>query len=160
MDEYTKQSIDARKQAIFAAYDVDAAGKKKVESLFKEIEALGKASKDVGDFEAKFAASDLNQKYLDLFTELATTSQPKVSAPKASKKEVVKMVAGGAAAGIAESAVDQAIDNVVPTRAAVHQAASDAVRGVPVVGDIVDLGQKASYAAHLGKLFKKRKKEK
>lgn len=76
------------------------------------------------------------------------------------KKQAIKNAAGGTAAGVAESAVDQAIDNVVPTRAAVHQAASDAVRGVPVVGDIFDLGQKAGYAMHLGKLFKRRKKEK
>lgn len=36
---------------------------------------------------------------------------------------------------------------------------SDEVRSVPVVGDLIDAGQKASYAAHLGKLFGKKKEK-
>lgn len=159
MDEYVKQSIEARKQAMSATYKVDAAMQKKIDKLFGEIEKLGTKCKDVGDFESKFAASPLNQKYLDLFTEVATSSQAKVAAPKVSKAGIGKMVVGGAAVGIAESAADQALDVVAPTRAAVHQKASDVARGVPVVGDAIDIGQKASYAAHLGKLFGKRKKK-
>lgn len=158
MDKYVKQSIDSRKNAFSASYEIDAATQKKIDALFGEIEKLGSKCKDVGEFEAEFAKSPLNQKYLDLFTEIATTSTAKTSAPKTSKAEIGKMVAGGTAAGIAESAMDQAINEVVPTRAAVHQKVSDEVRGIPVVGDAIDIGQKASYAAHLGKLFKKKKK--
>ena len=69
------------------------------------------------------------------------------------------MVAGGVVAGVAESAAEQALREVVPTRAAVNQKATDAVRSVPVVGDAIDIGQKASYVAHLGKLFGKKKKK-
>lgn len=159
MDEYVKQSIDARKNAFSASYEIDATTQNKIDTLFKDIEALGKKCKDVTEFEAEFAKSPLNQKYLDLFTEIATNSTAKTSAPKPAKTKVGKTIAGGVAAGIAESAVDQAIDNVVPTRAAVHQKISDEVRGVPVLGDAIDLGQKASYAAHLGKLFGKKKKK-
>ncbi len=159
MDKYIKQSIDSRKNAFKASFEIDAAAQKKIDALFNEIEKLGAKCKDVGEFEAEFAKSPLNQKYLDLFTEIATTSTAKAAAPKTSKAGIAKMVAGGTAAGIAESAIDQAIDEVVPTRAAVHQKVSDEVRGVPVVGDAIDIGQKASYAAHLGKLFKKRKKK-
>ncbi|MBR3172453.1 hypothetical protein IKF21_00830 [Candidatus Saccharibacteria bacterium] len=158
MDKYVKQRIDSRKNAFSASYEIDAATQKKIDALFGEIEKLGSKCKDVGEFEAEFAKSPLNQKYLDLFTEIATTSTAKTSAPKTSKAEIGKMVAGGTAAGIAESAMDQAINEVVPTRAAVHQKVSDEVRGIPVVGDAIDIGQKASYAAHLGKLFKKKKK--
>ena len=43
--------------------------------------------------------------------------------------------------------------------AAVHQKAYDAVRDIPGLGDAIDIAEKASYAAHLGKLFKKKKKE-
>ena len=160
MEQYIKQSIDARRDAIFNAYEVGAEGEKKVETLFKEIERLGTKCKDVGEFEAEFAKRPLNQQYLDLFTEIATSGQAKATAPKASKAGIGKMVAGGTAAGIAESAMDQAINEVVPTRAAVHQKASDVVRDIPVVGDAIDIGQKASYAAHLGKLFKKKKDKK
>ena len=137
-----KQSIESRKNAIFAAYNVEGELLKKVEALFAEMEKLGASCKDVGDFEAKLAASPLNQKYLDLFTEIA-------------KGEVAKTTAKGAVAGIAQSAAEQALRKIVPTRAAVNQKATDALRGVPVVGDVMDIGQKASYAGHLGKLFRK-----
>lgn len=153
-----KQSIESRKNAIFAAYDVKGELLKKVEALFAEMEKLGASCKDVGDFEAKLAGSPLNQKYLDLFTEIATNSTAKVAAPKASGTGVGKMVAGGIVAGVAESTAEQALRKVVPTRASVNQKVTDAVRSVPVIGDAIDIGQKASYAAHLGKLFRKKKK--
>ena len=157
MDKYIKQSIDARKSAIFNAYELGAGEKKKIDAVFAEMEKLGAKCGDAQEFEAELAKSPVNQKYLDLFTEIATNSTPKTAAPKASLKEVGKMVAGGTAAGAAESAAEQAVRNVVPTRAAVHQKVSDEVRSVPVVGDIVDAGQKASYLGHLGKLFRKKK---
>ena len=160
MDKYIKQSIEGRKNAIGATYEVSTEMQKKIDALFGEIEKLGGKCKDVGDFEAKFAASPLNQKYLDLFTEVATNSQAKATAPKVDKSGIAKMVAGGTALGVAESALDQVVNNVVPTRAAVNQEVTDAVRKTPVIGDAMDIAEKAGYAAHLGKLFgKKRKKE-
>lgn len=162
MDEFVKQSIDARKNAIGANYKISTEMQKKIDALFSEIEKLGTKCKDVGEFEAEFAKSPLNQKYLDLFTEIATNSQAKASAtemPEATKKELEKKMAGGIAAGAAENIADQAIHKVVPTRAAVHQKMYDEVRDVPVVGDAIDIGQKVSYAAHLGKLFGGKKKK-
>ncbi|MBR3122350.1 hypothetical protein IKF28_02820 [Candidatus Saccharibacteria bacterium] len=159
MEKYVKQSIDARKKAIFDAYEVGEGEKKKVEAVFAEIEKLGESCKDAGEFEAEFSKSPLNQKYLDLFTEVAKTGKAKVAAPKVDKAGTLKTVAAGTAAGIAESAADQAINNVVPTRAAVHQEVSDAARKVPVLGDAIDIGQKASYLGHLGKLFGGKKKK-
>ena len=154
-----KQSIDARKNALSASYEVDAGIQKKIDALFTEIEKLGGKCKDAGEFEAEFSKSPLNQKYLDLFTEVATKGQAKVGAPEVSKSEAMKTVAKGTVAGAAESAMDQAIDNVMPTRAAVHQEVSDAARKVPVLGDAIDIGQKASYLGHLGKLFGGKKKK-
>ena len=151
------QSIEARKKAIFDAYEVGEEEKKKIEAVFSEIEKLGESCKDVTEFEAEFSKSPLNRKYLDLFTEVATKGQAKVSAPEVSKSEAMKTVAKGTVAGAAEGAVDQAINNVVPTRAAVHQKVSDEVRSIPVVGDVVDAAEKASYLGHLGKLFGKKK---
>lgn len=160
MDEYIKQSIEGRKNAIGATYEVSAEMQKKIDKLFGEIEKLGARCKDVGDFEVQFAASLLNQKYLDLFTEVATNSRAKIAAPKVSKSEISKIVAGGMVLGVAESALDQIIDdNIVPTRAAVNQELTDTVRGAPVLGDIMDVSEKAGYAAHLGKLFGKKKKK-
>lgn len=149
MDSQIKQSIDARRNAIETSCKLDAEGKKKVAELFSEIEKLGAKCKDVGEFEAKFSKSPLNQKYMDLFTELAT----KVANTGAT---VAKSVAGGIVSGVADRALNEVKNSVLPTRAAVHQKVSDAARSVPVVGDLIDVGQKASYLGHLGKLFKKK----
>ena len=144
MDEYVKQSIDARKNAFSAAYEINAEMQKKIDALFVEIGKLGEKSKDVGEFEAEFQESPLNQRYMDLFTEIAT---------KGATKNAMK----GAAAGAVQSAAEQALRNVVPTRAAVHQKAYDEVRTIPGVGDAIDIGEKASYVGHLAKLFGKKK---
>ena len=122
--------------------------RKKVEDLFSEIEKLGVECKDAGEFETKFQASPLNQKYMDLFTEIATSSAGKQAAAG-----VAASMATGAVEGIARNA----LGNVVPTRAAVHQKAYDVARDIPGVGDAIDISQKASYAKHLAGLFKKKK---
>lgn len=158
MDKYIKQSIDARKDALSASYKIDAGIQKKIDALFDEIEKLGDSCKDVGEFETEFARSSLNQKYLDLFTEVATNCQATAAAPKVDKSSIGKMVAGGTVAGVAESAADDVIRNVAPTRAAVNQKFHDEVQDIPVVGDAVDVAQKAGYVGHLAKLFKKKKK--
>lgn len=150
MDEYIKQSIEARKNAIETSCKLDAEGKKKVAEFFDEIKKLGEKCKDVGEFETEFSKSPLNQKYTELFTELATKG---VSAGAT----VAKSVAGGIVSGVADRALNEVKNSVLPTRAAVHQKVSDKVRGVPVLGDAIDAGQKASYLGHLGKLFGKKK---
>ena len=146
MDEYIKQSIDARRNAFSASFEISAKMQEKIDALFAEIEKLGAKCKDVGEFEAEFSKSPLNQKYMDMFTEIATGA-------------TAKTVAKGAAVGSVQSAAEQALRNVVPTRAAVHQKAYDEVRKVPGLGNAIDISEKASYAMHLGKLFGKRKKK-
>ena len=158
MDKLIKQSIDARKNAFSASYKVDAEMQKKIDALFAEIDKLGEKSKDAGEFEAEFQKSPLNQKYLDLFTEIATKCAPNTAAPKVDTRGISKTIAGGVAAGALESAADDALRRVVPTRAAVHQKAYDEVRKVPGVGSAIDVAEKASYGAHLAKLFGRKKK--
>ena len=144
MDKTIKQSIDVRKAAYANSFEIDAETQKKIDALFSEIEKLGEKCKDAGEFEAEFSNSPLNQKYMDLFTEIAT-------------KSAAKNVAKGAAVGVVQSAAEQALRNVVPTRATVHQKAYDEVRKVPGVGNAIDVAEKASYGAHLAKLFGKKK---
>ena len=158
MDKLIKQSIDARKNAFSASYKVDAEMQKKIDALFAEIDKLGEKSKDAGEFEAEFQKSPLNQQYLDLFTEIATKCAPNTVAPKVDTSGISKSIAGGVAAGALESAADDALRRVVPTRAAVHQKAYDEVRKVPGVGNAIDVAEKASYGAHLAKLFGRKKK--
>lgn len=143
MDKSVKQSIDSRKDAIKASFKVDAESQKKIDALFSEIEKFGEKCKDAGEFETKFQQSPLNQKYLDLFTEIATS-------------EATKTAAKGAAVGALESAAEQALHSVIPTRAAVHQKAYDEARKIPGVGNAIDITEKASYLGHLGRLFKKK----
>ena len=144
MDKIIKQSIDARKVAYANSFEIDAGTQKKIDALFVEIEKLGEKCKNAGEFEAEFQKSPLNQKYMDLFTEIAT---------KGATKNAMK----GVTAGAVQSATEQALRNVVPTRAAVHQKAYDEMRKIPGVGDAVDVAEKTSYLGHLGKLFKGKK---
>ena len=147
MDESIKLSIDARKNTLLNSYQVDEKTKQEIEALFSEMEKLGSVCKDSGEFETKLAASPLNQQYIDLFTKVATDSATETAAKGAAQQIVT---------GAAESAVRNAVGSVVPTtRAAVHQKAYDAARDIPVVGDAVDISQKASYLKHLGGVFKK-----
>ena len=145
MDEYIRQSINARKAAYANSFEIDAETQKKIDALFSEIEKLGEKCKDAGEFEAEFSNGPLNQKYMDLFTEIAT-------------KSAAKNVAKGAAVGVVQSAAEQALRKVVPTRAAVHQKAYDEARKIPGVGDAINIAEKASYGAHLAKLFGRKKK--
>jgi hypothetical protein len=150
MDEYVKNSIDSRKNALFATYDVkDAEILKKIDALFIEIDKLGKESKDAMDFEAKFAASPLNQQYLDLFTEVATKCSPKVAAPSADAAAATaaaeQQFKEGLIQGTAEGLANDAIHRVVPTRAAVHQKAYDAARDIPGVGEALSIKQHADF---------------
>ena len=151
MNEQIKFSIDARKNA-FNSFDLSDEQKKEIDGLFSEIEKLGATCKDAGDFEAKFSASPLNQKYMDMFTKIAT---------EGASKNAMKGATAGMAASAAESAVMNAVGSAVggtipTTRAAAHQKAYDAARDIPVVGDAIDISQKASYLGHLGKMFKKK----
>ncbi len=74
-----KTAIDSRKSAFFSAYYIkDKAILKKIDDLFARIEEFGKTCSDYTDFEAKFAASPLNQEYIALFTEVATGSTSKL----------------------------------------------------------------------------------
>ena len=153
MDQYVKQSIEGRKQVFFTTYELDEAAKDKINKLFVEIEKMGAGCKDVTEFEAEFAKSPLNQKYMNLFTEIAA------SVP-------VKGVAGVDKADVAQSVVDDVADNAISqlrqsthtTNAAINQAGRDALRRVPVLGDAIDIGEKASYVSHIAGVFRKKKK--
>ena len=48
MDEYIKQSIDARRNAFSASFEISAKMQEKIDALFAEIEKLGAKCKDVG----------------------------------------------------------------------------------------------------------------
>lgn len=84
-----KTAIDSRKSAFFSAYDIkDKAILKKIDDLFARIEEFSKTCSDYADFEAKFAASPLNQEYVALFTEVAQGSTSKLQLVEDNKEQI------------------------------------------------------------------------
>ena len=152
MDENVKTSIEARKTAITNTYELDGELKKKFDELFQKIEELGKTAKDSADFEAKFAASPLNQAYLDLFTEIATKNAATglKGVANATNTSVGEMVAES----VMDAAGSRLKQAVVPTRAQVNQAATDKLRSIPGVGDAMAVKQHLDFFSR----FKNKKK--
>lgn len=148
MNEYIKQSIEARRAAIYDNCKVDDKMKKKVDEVFDEIEEFGAKYDDNGKFETDFAASPLNQKYIDLFTEIATSSQA-----ASQKKTVGQAIIGGIAEGVVGRVTDSAVRKVVPTRALIHQAKYDMARKIPGVGDALHLKNQVETVKHFGRIF-------
>ena len=105
--------------------------KAKIDELFARIEEFGKTCKDYADFETQFASSPLNQEYINLFTEVATTSkskmQPVDDTPKDTRSD-------------AEILADEALDDArfavkeatSPLRHQAYEASTQALRSTKV----------------------------
>ena len=146
MDTYTKQSIDARYNAFFNAYDInDETIKNKIEDLFVRIKELGEEAKDNGDFEAKLASSPLNTEYINLFTEVATKCKMKdqVAAPVYNEEEHQKESLKSETKHIVEEVTR-------PVRRRIRWIVQDAMRDTPL-GTVEQL-------SNLKGLFNKHKK--
>ena len=129
MNEIVKQSIDSRKNAIFSGYNVTDKGiLNKIENLFKRINEFGEKFNDVMEFEAEFAKSPLSNEYTNIFVEIA---QKEIDAAKPSMGEVV-----------ADRVGTEIKNRVIPSRAVRADARDQALRSIPVVGDIIDASQK------------------
>lgn len=154
MNDMVKNTIDARKNAFYSAYNiVDESLKNKIEELFTRIYESGESCQDAMDFETKFASSPLNQEYINLFTEVASNSEPiqytghnQVEA-KSTSQQVLDEV---------KSNIDYAIkDATLPARRAARQAAYDTARDIPVVGEIMTAKQHIDFFAR----FRKKKEK-
>lgn len=159
MNEYVKYSIDARKSAIYSAYDIqDEELRAKIEDLFSRIEEFGKECQDASDFEAKFAASELNQEYINLFTQIVSKCTPIV------KEEVVNpdvQSTGEYVAGEIKDEVDyQLKEMTMPARRAARQRADDIARSTPIVGDVMQAKQTADLFGGFFRLRKAKKEQK
>ena len=129
MDNIIKQSIEGRKNAIFSSYEVtDKVMIDKIDDLFKRINDFGEKYNDVGSFESDFTSSSLNNEYINIFTELA------MKGVSNSMPSVGEMVADRVGTEIKNS--------ILPSRAVRADRRDNAIRNIPIVGDIVDAGQK------------------
>ena len=150
MDDQIKLSIDGRKAAFENTYELTPDAKKKIDALFKEIEALGKECKDSPDFEAKLAASPLNQKYINLFTEFAQTCKSKLA--PAPESVDTGPTAGDVAKDLIKTQADLSVDGAVQhVRGRAYRAAYDKVRDVPIVGDAIDAKNKIDFFSRFKK---------
>ena len=155
MNNLVKNSIESRKNAIFNAYDiVDESMVEKINNLFGRINELGEECCDLMDFENRFAASQLNQEYIQLFTEIAINCSQKVR--ESSENADIKSDEEYVLEDLASEVRYQADDLTMPVRRKVRQEAYDAARDMPVIGDIMYVKQHVDL---LGRFRKKKKDE-
>ena len=154
MNDLVKSSIEGRKNAIFSAYNItEQSIVAKIEDLFKRISEFGENCSDNMDFESKFASSELNQEYIQLFTEIATSCAPIV---RQTENRHVKSDAEYVLEDVTSEVRYQTRNITEPIRRQVRQKVYDEARNMPVIGDIMHVKQHVDFFSR----FKKKKKEK
>ena len=154
MNEMVKNSIDARKNAIFSTYEVtNDKLKKEIDELFDRIYEYGKDMKDQTEFESKFPTSPLNQEYIDMFTKVAQSSR--MVQDLKNQNNVVSDV-GNMVLDEAEMELDSLTH---PMRHQAYQKANDAIRDIPVVGDLLTVKQHVDLAKSLTGQYNKDEEE-
>ena len=139
MDDVVKQCIDGRMN-VFNNYNVtDETVLNKIEDLSKKMNEFGEECKDAMEFNDKFMKSPLNDEYNNLVVEVAKSG---VKADMPSAGEV-----------IADTVIDRAKTKIRPSRAVMADKRDQAIRDIPVVGDVVQ----ANQTFDLFKRFKKNK---
>lgn len=152
MNDIVKNSIEARKNAIINGYIIkDTDILNRIDFLFSKINELGENCADNADFESKFASSELNQEYINLFTEIATKCNPKTY--ETIQNADIKSDAEYVLDDIASEIKYQAESAVQPLRTQARQEAYDKVRDIPVVGDVLNVKQHIDFFSR----FKKKK---
>ena len=150
MNDIVRMSINARKDALYNGYEInDEALKTKIEDLFLRINTFGEECNE-SDFEVKFASSPLNQEYINLFTEIATTCKAKMYE---SNNEVIEEKTVGEE--IAEDIAFEAKEAIQPIRGQIVREAIDQARDIPGVGEAIDIKNKIGFLSR----FKKNKDE-
>ena len=154
MNDLVKNNIDSRKTAILNSYDItDQTLLGKIEDLFNRINELGDGCSEIMDFENKFAASELNQEYIQLFTEIATKCTPIIRQTEESRH--VKSDGEYIKDEIASEIRYQTRNATEPIRRQMRQEAYETARDMPVIGDILTVKQHVDLFSK----FKKKKKD-
>lgn len=156
MDSGILQSIEIRREALYAHYDLPPEERRKAEALFARMERLGQGCRDQADFEQKFMTQTLNREYNNLFVEF--TAYVKMPEGVPTKQEYARQIARDRV----ESTV--AHHAKVQTRRALFSAMPEGMRRwssggiykIPVLGSIVSA---LNLTDTLGRLFVRRKKK-
>lgn len=154
MNDLVKASIESRKNAVFNAYNITEKNIiEKIDNLFKRINEFGENCTDSMDFESKFASSELNQEYIQLFTEIAT-SCPQIIR-QSEENTNVKSDEEAILEDISSELKYQAKEAVQPIRSKIYQETYDEVRDIPIVGDILNVKQHVDFFSR----FRKKKEK-
>ena len=152
MNDLVKSSIEGRKSAVYNSYNIEEQSIiDKIEDLFRRINEFGENCTDNMDFESKFAVSELNQEYIQLFTEIATTCTPIVREVEERQVQSDEL----------ESELRyQAKEATLPMRRKMRQEAYDEARDTPIIGDVMNIKQHIDFFSRFGKFRKKKKDDK
>lgn len=144
MNDLVRNCIESRRTAIFNAYDVkNEDNLNKIEEFFKKLEDFANNYDDVMAFEGAFASSELNQEYMALFTQIATTEAPKNINVDDYKQQDSLQLSGDE---IAQMAADELVEGVTSkARGIAYREAYDKVRDIPGVGDAIDIKNKIDF---------------
>lgn len=144
MNDLVRNCIESRRTAIFNAYDVkNEDNLNKIEEFFKKLEDFANNYDDVMAFEGAFVSSELNQEYMSLFTQIATTEAPKNINVDDYKQQDSLQLSGDE---IAQMAADELVEGVTSkARGIAYREAYDKVRDIPGVGDAIDIKNKIDF---------------
>lgn len=137
MNEMVKNSIEARRNAIFSSYDIKDPGLlDRIEEFFNRLNEFGAKYDDITKFETDFAASPLGKEYGELFMIINSTLNPEEEVDEG--KELLEEAAG---------------DVTRYAKRTVKEDLASKARSTPIIGDIMEAKQ---YHDLFGK-FKKKK---
>ena len=127
MNEIVKNSIDARRNAIFSSYNITDEGiLLQIDNYFKKLEKFGEKYDDIMKFEEDLAKDPLTKEYTDLFIMISGYMNP--------TEEVDE----------GQEMMDEMADDAKRyVRRTVKEKAASKARGIPIVGDIMEAKQYA-----------------
>ena len=136
MNDIVKQTIEARKTAIYSTYEVDDRKiKEKIDKLFDKINELGKKCNDVGEFELEFSKSGLSNEYTEIFTYVATNF--KAVGYEEPKNHELKDKAQGIMNTVDDEIKRGIKDATLPARRKIREEVTKEARSIPIIGDIM-----------------------
>lgn len=143
MNDLVKNCVESRKTAIFNAYDVKNEDNiNKIDDFFKRLEEFANDYNDVMEFENAFAKSELNQEYMSLFTQIASTEAPKNIDVNAYKQDTNKI----SKEELQDTIVDDIAEDIISRgRGIAVRDAYDKIRDVPGVGEAIDIKNKIDF---------------
>ena len=153
MNDAVKMCVESRKTALLNSYELTDEFKKEFDELFSKIEDFAKTCSDAQEFETKFATSELNQEYIDLYTDIVQGCKCIIKHEDSSDN--VSESKGKKILDEASSDAKYLMDDItMPARRQARMKMDSKLRDTPL-GKV----EQASNMFHLFKRFKKQKPE-